>query len=138
MRKTLVCGLVAVAMAAGASFVRAEDKDKGDAKEKTITGVVIDNACAGKPMKAEDPEAAAAKHPKTCALKESCAKSGYSVISGKEQYKLDKDSAEKVKEFLGEEKSTTHVVVMGKTNEDGTLSLSSIKAAPEKKDEKKE
>jgi len=44
-----------------------------------------------------------------------------------------------VKEYLSEEKSTTHVVVMGKTNEDGTLSVTSIKAAPEKdKDEKKE
>jgi len=74
MRTSVLCGVVAMALVAGASVAFAEDKD---AKEKTITGVVIDNACSKKPMKAEDPEAAAAKHPKSCALKEACAKSGY-------------------------------------------------------------
>jgi hypothetical protein len=120
MRKLLITGIAAFSLFTGLAVVRAAE----DAKE--IKGVLIDQMCGGKQMSKDDPEAAAAGHPKACAMKESCAKSGYAVISGKKMYKLDDASAAKAKEYL--EKNDSTKVVVKATEKDDTLTVESIEA----------
>jgi len=56
----------------------------------TLTGHIIDKACAtGKDAKAKDPQAAAAEEPKSCALMESCLKSGLGVYAEGKYYPFD-------------------------------------------------
>ncbi len=69
-------------------------------QQATISGVVIDQACGAKMMTKDDPEKAAADHPKSCATKEACEKSGYAVISGKEMIKFDDNGNKLAKDFL--------------------------------------
>jgi hypothetical protein len=99
------------------------------AADEGIKGVLIDQACCAGKMKADDPEAAAAKHPKACCLKEGCAKSGYAVISGKKAYKFDENGAKLAKEFLEKEDTTTYVTVEGKVNDEGVIAVTAIKQA---------
>ena len=51
-------------------------------------------------MTKDDPEKAAADHPKSCELKDACEKSGYAVISGKEMIKFDDNGNKLAKDFL--------------------------------------
>jgi len=133
MRRILIAAALACGLCIGLS-VRAADKDK---KDKEIKGVLIDQMCGEKQMAKANPEESATNHPKTCALKESCANSGFAVISGKKMYKLDDASADKAKEYLAVKENATKVVVMGSLSDDGkTLHVSSIKAAADK-DKKK-
>src|SRR2546421_6799271 len=125
MRKLLLTGIAAFSLFTGLAVVRAAE----DAKE--IKGVLIDQMCGGKQMSKDDPEAAAAKHPKDCAAKESCAKSGYAIISGKKMYKLDDASAAKAKEYL--EKNDSTKVVVKATEKDEKLSVESIEPQKEEK-----
>ena len=101
-------------------------------KTEKVTGVLIDQQCGKNQITKADPEAAAAKHPKACCLKEACAKSGFMVISGKKALKLDEEGAKKAKEYLAKEDSKTRVVIEGVKDGD-TLKVSSITAAPEEK-----
>jgi hypothetical protein len=131
-------GAAVLALGLAAGGVRAaEDAPAGEGKE--IKGVLIDQMCGDKMMKKEDAQAAAAGHPKSCAIK--CSKDGgaMAIISGGKMLKLDDKSADMARAYLGKEDSTTQVVAQGK-EADGKLTISSIKAAPkeEKKDEKKE
>ena len=125
MRKLLLTGIAAFSLFTGLAVVRAAD----EAKE--IKGVLIDQMCGGKQMSKDDPEAAAAGHPKACAAKESCAKSGYAIISGKKMYKLDDASAAKAKEYL--EKNDSTKVVVKATEKDEKLSVESIEPQKEEK-----
>jgi hypothetical protein len=118
MRKSLIAGVALMGLVMSAGLARAEDKE--------YKGVLIDQSCGDKQMSKDDPEAAAAKHPKACCLKEGCAKSGFAVISGKKMYKLDDASAAKAKEFL-EKNDSTKVVVKGEEKDD-KLTVSSIEA----------
>jgi hypothetical protein len=128
MKKSLIAGALALGLGVcGLAYAAADD-----AKTEKVTGVLIDQACGGKQMSKDDPEAAAAKHPKDCAAKASCAKSGYMVVSGKKAYKLDEAGAKKAKEYLAKEDSKTKVVVEG-TKDGDTLKVTSIMAAPEDK-----
>ena len=115
-----ICGLAYAAAAAD------------DAKTEKVTGVLIDQQCGKGQLNKEDPEAAAAKHPKACCIKEACAKSGFMVISGKKSLKLDEEGAKKAKEYLAKEESKTKVVIEGVKDGD-TLKVKSIMAAPEAK-----
>ena len=82
----------------------------------------------------DDPEKAAAEHPKSCALKDACVKSGYAVISGKTMWKLDAKGNILAKEFL--EKSTKdadiRVIVDGAKKGD-EIAVEGIVAAPDAK-----
>ncbi len=73
--------LAAAAVALAAVFVYAQ----GEQKTVKVTGYVIDNMCAG--MHGSEDEAK--KHPNSCALMESCQKSGFAVVAGEKTYKLD-------------------------------------------------
>ena len=79
MRKSMIAGVALFSLFAGVAMSHAESKE--------IKGVLIDQSCCAKQMTKEDPETAAADHPKACAMK--CADKGFSVISGKTAYKLD-------------------------------------------------
>ena len=122
MKKSLLAGVAVLGLSlfAGYSY-------SADAKTEKVTGVLIDQACGGKQMSKDDPEAAAAKHPAACAKKDACAKSGYAVITGKTMLKLDDAGAEKAKAYLAKS-NVTKVTVEG-TKEGDTLKVTSIEAA---------
>src|SRR4051812_41829782 len=135
MSKLIPLSLAVVVLALGAFVlaptVRAADDDS---KAKApITGVLTDNMCSGKFMSKDDPEAAAAKHPMSCAKKESCASSGYAVITGKKLYKFDEKGNDLAKDYLAKDDSKMKVVVDGDVKDDGTIAVTSIKPAEEKK-----
>ncbi len=79
---------------AGVLFAQAQ-------KTVTITGNLIDNACA---ESAKDLDAKAKNHPTSCAMMENCAQSGYSVYADHKLYKLDEKGNGTAAEVL---KSTT-------------------------------
>ena len=124
MRKFLLTAAAVCGLCVGAVAVRAAD----DAEGKEVKGVLIDNACGAK----QDSEEKAAGHPKACAMKEGCAKSGFAVMSGKKLIKLDDAGNTKAKEYLGSDENTTKVIVIGTLSEDGkTIAVKEIK--PQKK-----
>jgi len=75
----------------------------------TITGTVIDNACAG--AHGADIAEFVKTHPKSCALMPACVASGYSIFADGKLSKFDKASTAKIEEFLKKEDSKTMVVV---------------------------
>jgi hypothetical protein len=122
MKAILVALAAVIAIGGYATTSRAHD-DNGP-----ITGVLIDQACGTKQMTKDDPQAAAAKHPKACCMKDACASSGFAVIQGKHMYKLDDAGAKMAKEYLAKEDSTT-LVTVGGTIKDDTIAVTSLKAA---------
>ena len=123
----VACGLCAVGLTA-----------RGADKEKEVKGVLIDNNCAARQLSKANPEEAAEGHPKSCALKEGCAASGFAVISGKKVIKLDEAGNEKAKDYLKVDTNATRVVVMGTLSDDGkSIKVTDIKPDKPKKDEKK-
>ena len=100
-----------------------------DAKVTEVKGVLIDNQCGSK----QDSEEKAANHPKACALKEGCAKSGFAVMSGKKLVKFDEAGNAKAKEYLGVAENATKVIVVGTVSEDGkTIAVKEIKPQAKK------
>ena len=73
--------IVVVAMMAAA--LMAQDKSV------TLTGYLIDNACAGSHATDKTFATWVKTHGTSCAMMESCEKSGYSVFAGDKLYKLD-------------------------------------------------
>src|SRR2546428_5236852 len=58
----------------------------------TLEGYIVDKACAtgtGKVARQSDPQAAAANEPTSCALMESCLKSGLGIYSGGKYTQFD-------------------------------------------------
>lgn len=136
MRRFLLTAAVACGICAGAFGARAQDdaEKAADSKAKEVKGVLIDNACGGK----QKTEEAAANHPKTCAMKEGCAKSGYGVFSGKQMIKFDEAGNAKAKEYLAVEENATKVVVVGTVSEDGkTIAVKEIKPQGKKSEGEK-
>ena len=132
MKKLILAAALACGLGLFAAATNAADEEK-KTSGKTFTGVLIDNACGDKQKDAKS----AAKHPKSCAMKEACAKSGYQVIVEDKHLKFDEKGNTLAKEYLADEEHTTQVVVMGTPSEDGkTIKVTSIKPAP--KEEKKE
>jgi len=66
-------------------------------KSVTITGNLIDNACAGS---AKDLDTKAKNHPTSCALMDSCETSGYAVYADHKLYKLDEKGNGSAAELL--------------------------------------
>jgi hypothetical protein len=131
MRRILLTAAIACGMCVVSYSARAADKE--------VKGVLIDNNCGSKQLSKANPEEAAEGHPKSCAMKEGCAASGFAVISGKKLIKLDDAGNEKAKAYLKEDTNATRVVVMGTLSDDGkTIKVSEIKADKSSKDKKKE
>ncbi|HWE04782.1 MAG TPA: hypothetical protein VG326_20410 [Tepidisphaeraceae bacterium] len=85
----------------------ADDKDT----PTSVTGILIDQACGAKMMDKDDPEKAAADHPKSCAMKEACEKSGYAVISGKKMWKFNAKGNILAKDYLKKTDKTSDIRV---------------------------
>jgi hypothetical protein len=104
---TLALFLAAVAYAAA-----------GDHHKKTVTGILSDVACS----------ANAKGHPVSCALKESCANSGFAINADGKVYKLDKAGNDKALALLKATKKQKDVVVEVVGELDGeTIKVDSIK-----------
>ena len=136
MRKFLIAAVaMSGLMFSTAAVVKAANED---GKDKGWNGVLIDSACAKK----QKTEADAADHPKSCAMKEGCAKSGYGIFKGDKFIKFDEASQAKAKEYLEKEEHGTKVLVTGKLNEDKTeIAVDEIHPqdkAQKTEDEKKE
>ena len=123
MKRLILTAVAVCGLAVSGLVVRAADEKKDDAKGEKVTGILIDNACGAK----KKDEAEAAKHPKACALKDSCAASGYQVVAGAKHLKLDDKGNELAKKYL-EKAANTHVIVTG-TVDGETLKATDIAAA---------
>ena len=75
-----------------------------DDKKVTLTGNIVDKACAAGVAKKDDPQAAAGAHTKGCSLSVRCAKSGFGVYSDGKYTEFDEKGAAMAKAAL--EKST--------------------------------
>lgn len=124
MKKLALIFAVAVAMSFCIKFVHADD----NGKTEKVTGVLIDDHCAGNMMKKDDPQAAAEKHKASCANK--CIDGGASVvlISGKDQLKLDEKGQQLAKDYLKKDDAKTKVTVTCEKDGD-TLKVTEINAA---------
>ena len=124
MKSVLLSLVLGAGMSLTPALFGADDAAKP--MDKTVISVLICNHCGARMTSKDDPEAAAAKHPKACSLKDACAASGFCVISGKDQVKLDAGSADKAKAHLGKEDNPPKVAVKGTINTDGTLKVDTI------------
>ena len=77
-------------------------------KSVTITGNLIDNACA---ESAKDLDTKAKNHPTSCALMDSCETSGYAVYADHKLYKLDEKGNGSATELLKSTKTLKGVKV---------------------------
>jgi hypothetical protein len=120
--------VLAISMAASSRVASAADESQAN-----VTGVLIDQACGAKMMKKDNPEKAAAGHPKSCATKESCEKSGYAVISGKRMLKFDDSGNKLAKDFLAktDKEKDLRVTVHG-TESGDEIHVTSVTPAEEK------
>jgi len=123
MKKYILAAVAAASLGFSAMTVLASE-------DGAWTGALIDNHCGAK----QADEAAALKHKVSCALKESCAASGYQLVVGDKHFKLDDKGNEQAKAYL--EKLTdkdagAKVTIAGKLEGD-KLEVSSIKEAQSK------
>ena len=88
----------------------------GQQKTVTITGNLIDNACA---ESAKDLDTRAKNHPTSCALMEKCQSSGYAVYADHKLYKLDDKGNDSAADLLKNTKTTKGVRVAVEGTVDG-------------------
>ena len=88
-------------------------------KSVTITGNLIDNACA---ESAKDLDTKAKNHPTSCALMDSCETSGYAVYADHKLYKLDEKGNGSAAELLKSTKTLKGV----KVSVEGTVEADTI------------
>ena len=88
----------------------------GQQKTITITGNLIDNACA---ESAKDLDTRAKDHPTSCALMEKCQSSGYAVYADHKLYKLDDKGNDSAADLLKNTKTTKGVRVAVEGTVDG-------------------
>src|SRR4029453_17840645 len=94
IRKSMYSIAALIALLSLAALISAQNK-------ATLTGYVIDKACAGNAAKKPDAMAAAAGHSKKCALMDNCAASGYGVYSDGKYYEFDDKGNELAKALIG-------------------------------------
>lgn len=125
MKKLVLLFAAAAALSFCVKLSHAADES---GKSEKVTGVLIDDHCAGKMMKNEDPQMAAGKHSAACCNK--CIDGGASVvlISGKDELKLDSKGQELAKEYLKKDGAKTKVTVTGEKSGD-ELKVTAIDAA---------
>ncbi|MGD1275734.1 MAG: hypothetical protein ABR964_00750 [Tepidisphaeraceae bacterium] len=129
--RTLLCALMAMLAVGLVAKFTVADEQKDAAAKQSITGILIDQHCGEMMMSKDDPEAAAADHPKSCCTAEACAASGYSVISGKQMLKFDDNGNKLAKDFLAKTdmEKNLRVTVEGTVTDD-KIAVTSLTAAP--------
>jgi len=97
---------------------------------KTYSGVLMDVACGSKTPKNGDMTARAKGHTRSCALMESCAKSGYGIVADGKFYKFDDAGNAKAKSLLDASKKDKDIeVVVTGTMEGDKITVTDIKEA---------
>jgi hypothetical protein len=124
IRKTLYTFAALVALLSLAALISAQDK------KVTLTGYVVDKMCSAGTAKKDDVMAAAANHPKGCALKEKCLSSGLGVFADGKYYEFDSKGTEMAKGLLEKSSKETGIKVNVEGTTDGTkLMVSKITEA---------
>lgn len=121
MRKFVLPLAAVLALGMSVKFVSAaDDSTKGE----KITGVLVDEHCAGK-FKTEE---AAAKHPASCAAK--CSKDGgeFVLFQGDKKLKLDQKGNELAKDYIAKKDAKTKVTITGEKEGD-EIKVTEIMAA---------
>ena len=91
-------------------------------KTVTLTGFIIDNACAGAHSKDATFGDTVKKHTKSCALMNSCVTSGYAVFtSDAKLYKFDKAGNESAEALLRETETKAGITVVVEGTLDGEV-----------------
>ena len=113
--------IIAAALMAGVLF--AQDQDKS----VTLTGYLIDNACAANHASDKTFATWVKTHGTSCASMESCEKSGYAVFADDKLYKFDDNGNNSVADLLKNTKSKKglHVKVEG-TVEGDTIKVTKL------------
>ena len=126
MKKAIFGGVALLALVLVCRVVMADDpKDPKDAP-KAFNGYIVDVMCAADMVGQKDPQDAAAKHPKSCAIK--CAPSGYGIMCEGKFVKFDDAGNKLATDYLANDDNGTQVQVLG-TMKDDTLVVKSINAA---------
>jgi len=110
MKKTVFMLGMAVLLAGGVVAQQAEMPVASKDELVTMTGVVVDNMCAG----SQRPEKLAEfvkSHSKECALAPACAASGSSIFARGQLWKFDEASSGRIEDFLKNAESKLQVVV---------------------------
>lgn len=122
MTKKLISLLIVFAVALSIAAVSTAQTDK-----VTLTGNIVDKACATGRMKKDDAQASIDAHKKSCSLMENCLKSGLGVYADGKYTEFDEKGAAMAKAAL--EKSAkdngAKFKVSGKMV-DGKLAVASI------------
>jgi hypothetical protein len=116
IRKTVYSFGALVAILSLAALISAQDK------KSMLSGYIVDKMCAAGTAKKDDVMAAAANHPKSCALKEKCLASGLGVFADGKFYEFDAKGTEMAKTLL--EKSDKENGI--KVNVEGAVSGSQV------------
>lgn len=130
MRKFLIAAVALTGFAFSSAAFAEHEKDS---KDKGWNGVLIDKACGSK----QKDEKGAADHPKTCTMKEGCAKSGYGLFVKDTWYKFDDKGQEVAAKYLKEEEHGTKVHVTGELDKDKKM-ITVKEIHPQDKNQKKE
>ena len=111
--------IVVLAVMAGALI--AQDKSV------TLTGYLIDNACAGSHATDKTFATWVKTHGTSCAMMESCETSGYAVFAGDKLYKLDEAGNTSASDLLKNTKSKKGLKVKAEGTVDGdTLKVTKL------------
>lgn len=112
---------MALAVSTAVAGDAAKPNSKSGAKQQTITGYLVDVACASE--NASHPEPGfAARHDKSCLQMPECAKSGYAILTDDDKVvKLDKESSEHAKKLIAatNKKDNWKVSATGVLSEEG-------------------
>lgn len=89
-------------------------------KSETLTGYLIDNSCAANHEKDKTFGTWVKTHGTSCAMMESCEKSGYGVVVGEKLYKFDESGNTSAEDLVKSTKSKKglHVKVEGTVDGD--------------------
>ncbi len=119
-------------------------QDKMDkSTSHTMKGYLVDNACGSGMAKKAPDEAmeAAAKHEKSCALKESCQESGFGLMSEGVFYKFDDKGAQTALALMKKTKKKNDIMVAVVGSHEGDIlnvtSIKEVKSIGSKKETKK-
>jgi hypothetical protein len=121
MNRKVLPWVVALAIAMMATVLVAQDKSV------TLTGYLIDNACASSHATDKTFPDWVKTHGTSCANMEACQKSGYAVYSGDKLYKLDDSGNDAAMDILKNTKQKKGIQVKVEGTVDGdTIKVSKL------------
>lgn len=127
MRKTIffiIFSLIAVSLAFAQTEEPAKEVSKSDSETIKLSGTIVDNKSVEKYLDGLDNFMP--RYPKAQAILPSSVESGYSIYSAGELYRFNKESNDKISEFLQERNNVLRVEIEARKDGDD-LDLISIK-----------